>query len=338
MGNNGVGTICKWLSILLVVVSMIITLFFGAVWVTDKDELPEWKEEAQDVIDEWNSNYGTMQQELDSMNINIDIKKIFVPVLNIIKAFKDGKISAFEEYRISKETYKLAKLIIEEKDLRQFIGAYSYETAEAAKSNRILIGLLFYLTIIAGVGVVAFHVMNHKFPGVSVVIINLAWLFFWEIATDGDSELFTFNLGLYYHMKIASSVIISLILSIIAMLFWIVRNKTTLSVSGIGHKTNKHLYSVSSVVKRHSQNGIRKSRAADPNAVKCNNCGRQLRPGAVFCPSCGTKYVEPVRQEQPVYQTDNTISSVQENEFCPNCGAELDSDAIFCGSCGYKRS
>jgi RNA polymerase subunit RPABC4/transcription elongation factor Spt4 len=57
--------------------------------------------------------------------------------------------------------------------------------------------------------------------------------------------------------------------------------------------------------------------AVSPAAVKCAQCGTELKPGAKFCPECGT----PVPREK----------------HCANCGAKLVPTAKFCPECGTRQ-
>ena len=57
--------------------------------------------------------------------------------------------------------------------------------------------------------------------------------------------------------------------------------------------------------------------AASPAAVKCAQCGTELKPSAKFCPECGT----PIPREK----------------HCANCGAKLAPIAKFCPECGTKQ-
>jgi len=57
--------------------------------------------------------------------------------------------------------------------------------------------------------------------------------------------------------------------------------------------------------------------AVTPAALKCDQCGSELKPGAKFCPECGT----PVPRER----------------HCTNCGAKLAPAAKFCPECGTKQ-
>jgi len=58
--------------------------------------------------------------------------------------------------------------------------------------------------------------------------------------------------------------------------------------------------------------------APAPAAVKCAQCGAELKPSAKFCPECGT----PVPRER----------------HCANCGAKLAPAAKFCPECGTKQA
>ena len=57
--------------------------------------------------------------------------------------------------------------------------------------------------------------------------------------------------------------------------------------------------------------------APAPAAVKCAQCGSELKPGAKFCPECGT----PVPRER----------------HCTNCGAKVAPGVKFCPECGTKQ-
>lgn len=52
-------------------------------------------------------------------------------------------------------------------------------------------------------------------------------------------------------------------------------------------------------------------------AVKCAQCGTELKPNAKFCPECGT----PVPRER----------------HCTNCGAKVAPGVKFCPECGTKQ-
>ena len=57
---------------------------------------------------------------------------------------------------------------------------------------------------------------------------------------------------------------------------------------------------------------IKRTEAADRNALACPDCGQPYRPGDVFCAACGASLAD----------------------TCPQCGAPHQPDDIFCARCG----
>lgn len=340
--NSDNATIFKWLSILMVIVSVCICLFAGGIWIVDKEDVPKLKRDVKDEIDNSDSNIRELQQILDYQNFNIDVEKeIYKPLMAITKTHRNGKISALEEYGISKNTNRIAKLYESNRDIRQ-VGFLNSETMETAKSNRIIFAILFWLNVISGVAVILLHFMDKKLPGITVVVMNLVWLAVWLLIAD-DNDLYTFNLGFRYSMRITAAPIIALILSVVAMVLWIIRNKSVATAAGPVYKTERKKSNPvrPGSIRKTGKTGYVKKKAATSgaNSIKCSNCGRELNPGAVFCPSCGTKYIAQVTPQQNPYEIpDNEEAKSPAKEYCPNCGAEMDSDALFCGECGYRRS
>lgn len=331
--------IIKWLSILMVFLSVCVSLFGGAERVIDRELLPEWRQETTGIANRWNLNLGLIQQELENGGYYVDASGLREPVLYILQALADGKVSPFEHNDILSYARWGEPLGI--------YLYYSYVDQESFKVMEIeshLIYLFVLITIVTGITVIVLHLKGSRLPGISIVIMSIVWLVFWfAVSIEYDHNLYgpISNLLIgygYFDERISASPIVALFFSVTSMVLWINRDR---NIEFVREKSNRPktrgIFSSGSNRRSKQFSGAR-SPINDGNTKKCRNCGRVLNPGAVFCPSCGTKYVEPVRQEQPVYQTDNTNSSVQEKEFCPNCGAELDSDAIFCGSCGYKRS
>ncbi len=62
------------------------------------------------------------------------------------------------------------------------------------------------------------------------------------------------------------------------------------------------------------------NKASTSDAVKCPNCGAEVKEGSRFCGKCGGEITASKKEEQ--------------NKKCPDCGTENSPDAKFCENCG----
>lgn len=365
MTNNGIGAICKWLSIILVALSATL-MFAGAVKFTEKEIIDEFSEGLPDMERQINSTINELRSDWDdleyvaadlgiSYNKMEDIAEEFIDLMEdsgdlIGKAsdvVSDGRISASEMAVMMPKSLSIQKKFKESElmSLARLAGANpdalfgDSELLENSKTFGILCLILFYLTLVVAVIVIILHIRDKSLPGVSIVIINLAWMILWIVMKNKVNDFISYDLGYDYDvMKITAAPVWALILSLLAMVLWLVRNNASpvYAARPAAGRTSRPARSGA-----YGGVPVKKMAARDPNAIVCGNCGNTLRPGAVFCPACGTKYTAPAAPARPiqpaVYQADNTVG-VTRSSVCPNCGAQLDSDAMFCGECGYKRS
>ena len=342
MSKNYLSTICKWVSIILVVVSVGL-LFAGDIRFASKDDMrffrsSEFEDGVDEIIDALDevdaiSDYREIEDELgidvdDLMDVLDDTKKGFKRAQKILE---DGKFSTSEIALITPKIIKVSNKILDNKNLKRMMRSdmgsdfdKMMEIVENIKAGMIFIMVMFYLTLIVGVVTLILRFINSKLPGVTLAVMNLAIMITWIVCKNKVNTFFEDELDTYDHvLKLTAAPIWAFVLALLAVIIWLAGNYIVTSGVNMRGTTSP---------------ASRRAPGADPNAVICTNCGNKLRPGAVFCPACGEKYSAPVRSIQPTaYQSDNSVG-VAAATVCPNCGAKLDSDAMFCGECGYKRS
>ncbi len=326
MSEKIIKEICKWVSIVLILIAMFM-LFSTKYVISDKDDRTKTKNNARDLEREIESNLSKenlklIQKEADKRDIDIDFQEFKDQLLSIVEVLEDGKITLKE---IISKRADLVGLIDTINDNYEdiFEDGFGYDEIDD-QIDEIIDGLddikkglivfigIFVLTLVFSVVVIILHVVNSKLPGISAVMIYIVWLItnfimlnkLNKVAEDGWDKSDDF-------FKMQSAPVWPLILVLIAMLLWIFKDK----LAEIGSKA------VVSVPVFQE-----KTLAAKP-MVYCSNCGEPLNEGAAFCPQCGMKY-EPMAAPK---ETESVRPGV-----CPQCGSPIDPDTVFCGNCGYK--
>ncbi len=320
MSKKTVENVCKWVSIVLVVISMLM-LFKGAITISNKDTRKEAQKSIRSAAKEMDfdkEDIEELQDELDDWDIDLDARKLYRQFKKAINIVKDVAIAPSEIASAGPTIVSLAHEITEQ-DLPLF---YSYmleevmEEIETLQSGLILLIALFYISLIVYIIVVILHITDNKLPGVSPAICSLIWLVLMCVAS-GKINSYLYD-ELDYDDKmvgITAAPVWGVILALAAMLIWMFKDKIAESLSsGVA-------------VPMMPVSNVQTANVAAPSGKVCSNCGKQLSEGALFCTGCGTKFevVEPVKEESSA------------SAFCSKCGAKFEPDAAFCTSCGTPR-
>ena len=334
MNEKNIKLICKWVSVILVLLSMLV-LLGGGMKIADKKDLRKFKKEMGKGIpyvgrieDLDEDDIDDLQDMFDEFEIDLDAERLVKYSQKTMDVIDDGKISIREAVSVLPTMKKMIKALEDNEEISEDFDEEDFEIIEKIKSACTLIVFAFYMTLIIGMAVIVLHVIDNKLPGISITVINIIWVIaigaavskaniFLEDEMEADPGFF----------KMTAGPVWGVIFALMALLLWMFKDKIAkeliergISVPTI-HPAIGNIYSAN-------------TNTRDVNAAKCQNCGNILNPGAVFCPSCGTKYEAP---QETVQTEESNSEKAQSAEYCPNCGAEFDSDAIFCGNCGYKK-
>ncbi len=339
MNDKNIKLICKWASVILVILSMLV-LMSGGMKIADKKDLRKFKKTMDTEIpfvgrieDLDEDDIDDLQDMFDEFDIDFDAKQFVKYSQKTMDVMDDGKISIKEAVSIIPATKKMIKALEDNEEISENFDEEDFETIKKIKSVYTLVLFAFYLTLIIGIAVIVLHVIDNKLPGISITVINIIWVIaigvavnklniFLEDEMEADPGFF----------KMTAGPVWGVLFALMAMLLWMFKDKIAKELIGRG-------ISVPTIRPAIGNTYSANTNTQELNAAKCQNCGNVLNPGAVFCPSCGTKYEAPQETVQPDeanIEKENT-EEVRTTEYCPNCGAEFDSDAIFCGNCGYKK-
>ena len=310
MSKNLISNVCKYLSIVLVVISTVM-LFFGSLTVADKSERREIQKSLKSTdkrLDVDRDEIEELQDYLDELDIDIDAKAFVKKAKKALNAVKDAKIAPSEIAALGPDVVKLADEFSDEDGWSYYMGYRFYEAVEAvddAKAGVIALIVLFYLTVIAAIVVIVLHITNSKLPGASVVFFNLVWLIIMGVASAKINS-YTYNeLDIDDKVvKITGAPVWAFILAFLAMLIWMFKDN---------------------ICAKFTESIINDHKMGLPAGKVCPNCGKQLSEGALFCSGCGTKF------EENFVKIEKSVRVI-----CSNCGTELDPDVAFCPNCGSK--
>lgn len=342
MNKNTVGMACKWTSVVLVFLSL--AMFFTG-WLSlrggYKDEFKDRFREVKKSLNVDKDQIEQAEEELEEYGVEINLKKLIKQTKGIFDMLKDGEISpseiaitgptildwvkAMEEIEDEMPSYLLGNEMDEIMDM-----------VEQVKGGMTALIVLFCVTIVVGVLVIALHIMDKPFIGISPVIFSVIWWIVLGIASHKINEYTEDELGRAL-FELTPSPIWAFLFAVLAAAIWMFRDtivSIVLTKSGV----------VSTGVPVTS--GMTPGEAV-PNGKKCPTCGKILKAEAVFCPACGNKFEEPeekrvdIADDKTRIYSRNTEEEANKEEpvkiTCGNCGAELAAEAMFCPKCGAKR-
>ncbi len=347
MTNSIAKSICKWVSIVLVLLALIVFMN-GGIRIANKKEFKEFKKELskelssigiyslddldEDDIDE--DDLENMQELLDGANIDLEAEDMIKALTKGLKAVNDGKMSMKEYASVAPKYKKIADVVFDAMIEEEYVDEEDIEEAEEMINKNKLYTtfpvVMYYITLLCGLVVIVLHFINHKLPGISITVINFIWVIVLAVATNKLNiemeDEFEMDPGF---LKLTGGPVWAFIFALLAMLIWIYRDNIAAKLSNSAIPVS----AIRPVVGQMTSNGS----ISPESVIKCNNCGNVLNPGAIFCPMCGSKYEAPAEQVVSVAPSHTEVQpQIHTPRNCPGCGAILDEDAVFCGMCGYK--
>ncbi len=316
MSKNTVNNVCKWASVLFVVLALFM-LFRGYMGLADSDEKEDTIESmsyAYEGLDDMDSDeIEDMQDTFDDYDIDINIKSFLRKFKKLLKTLSDGEISPYEIATAGPDLLKVTSYFREYDELGYFFGRYeeAFEIVDNIKAGIIMFVILFIISVLCAVVIIIMHIADLKPAGISLVILNIIWLIIFAVVTSRINDWAEMEMDYDdKYMKMSAAPVLALLFAVIAMVIWLYKDKIIENSAGF----------VQAPV-------VQSAAIQTPGDGRiCPNCGKALNPGAVFCSGCGTKYVEPAAAEP----------AVQEKAFCPNCGVQISIDSEFCPNCGNK--
>ena len=187
MTNNMAKNICKWVSIVLVALALILFMG-GGIKIADKKGFKEFKKELSKKLsyigiyslddldeDDLDEEYlENMQDMFDMADIDLEAEDAVKTITKSLKAVDDGKISMKEYAAIAPKYKKLVEVVLEA--YMEDVDEEDAEEAEdAIKKFRFYTTfpvVMFYITLLCGFAVIILHFINHRLPGVSITVIK----------------------------------------------------------------------------------------------------------------------------------------------------------------------
>ncbi len=332
MNEAGAKNILKWVSMLFVLLSVIM-LFNGAITIKDRDMRIELKSVIKSGLKQLNNykdDIDDLQDTLDDYDIDISAKKLFKQAKKVMKLFSDAKISASEIASSAPSLIKLAGEIEDNSMIASMLGMggmkEAIEEVGDAKTGLIILMVLFYATLFAGILTIVLHFIDSKLPGVAITVLNLIWLIIWGIAAAGVNSYADEEMDVEHLVKVTGAPIWGFLLAALALAIWILRDKIAVMLASAPAAAG---------VMNAAPAGMGRP-VPRASGITCPVCGNALNEGAIFCPECGNKYEPPapVQEPSPMEMPQQTAPA---ERFCTGCGAKLAADSVFCPNCGTRQ-
>lgn len=330
MNKQVVGSICKWVSIAFVAIAAICAINGG---VSGSDVLRDLAGDSY-ISDDGETPLMNMYEAVAEMRYSKEIvlndkeeKQLFSIFYTYDKIDDDGKVTLIEFRKILKDGISFCSVLYNNPTVGDFFDIPHLLAKDWMNVFKgVYRGVLFIVfgILLVGIIVIVLQILDKKYPVVLSIVVNLIWVLFLKLFAED-----------FLHGKITPAPVIALVLSIIAMILWIIKDKIapnmgTVNVTPIAIPNFKPNFSKVNINVDRIQKSI--PRPASASNTVCGNCGNVLRPGSKFCNICGAKY------EEPVADFDVPKKAVNVDVYCQNCGAKLDDDAMFCDECGCRRS
>ncbi len=322
MDRKLTGNICKWVSVVLVALAVIL-MFRSGVVIADRDDRRTFQKSMRSALKEMDYD----KDELDDLqdryeeiyDTDLNIKKIYRQLVSVAKALKDGAITPSEMAFKGPELISLINTAEDEDLIMNIVDNVLDEDLidgiDQAKAVLVIMIILFYVTVALGIVVIILHIKDNPLPGISVAVLTIIWAIIMGVAASKlnyelDDDLF----------KISGGMIWAVVFAVLAAVIWYFKDVIAGKLAG--------------------------DTAA---GLVCPSCGGPVNPGAQFCPNCGTRLfaeaapasAAPMMQapmmQAPVAQAPvMQAPPVPETPKCPSCGMEVTDDSVFCPGCGTK--